>query len=775
MAYEITNRAKFKDDNGIYYELHILKDNYVGSISEFNVGGDGFKLSYKGRGEKVDTAIHSSEITFEFVLRDNDDRNRILDIMSQQEGKYIARIYMNNAGTEVDFESVSPVGRFWTGVIIMNESIMEDIDYPQIIKLRAIDGLELLKSKQINEISNIYNERTNETDATIKVADSNGDFEGGYYTFQSIILGILNQNPITEVFTDNVATDFLYLFAGNWWSSKTNVTEAQGYNDCSNIIICKSSAFYQRPSTPGGTIKYMTCYDVLNKILFYLNARIHQQEGAFHIVQLSTFEVWQDDSATTYGYYSKGGTAASGTVNYLKSLSSQSNKRSLTKFNFSRIIKRLIYNIAGVSEATPLDFTYLDGGQGIANQINFPGNQLQSAWHTFTEYTLTTDSTPAANEYKQTFLAVETGQNMTFIFNQSSEHVVNSFNASEWDLYNDFAARTLLIIRIKNDTQDYYLKFDPVNNVYTWDTTEAPVTTQGEFTLINGQNYSNYETVTYGAPTSDDMAVCPVSGLIQYYAYTQYYYVYAYQYDADGNAAPSVLVNITSQIEGDITSTAHPNYTNYDSPLDLPVASCQIYVDGETPSFVAYEYINEDAGTIVESGEEVIDSINFVEQFFPNASIADNLIYIKDSNTFQENNYLNAFTPSWTYINDTTGMSAVHLPSLKASTLIAMQKNYRMKMDTRLVRETDVLSLDPWEFGYLLKDTVEGSERYFVCLGGEYTATPGYFMGEWVEIDFNDLDKDGSHLVGNFTNHAAENANVMTNKNIINNKPPKVK
>ena len=326
MAYEITNRAKFKDDNGIYYELHILKDNYVGSISEFNVGGDGFKLSYKGRGEKVDTAIHSSEITFEFVLRDNDDRNRILDIMSQQEGKYIARIYMNNAGTEVDFESVSPVGRFWTGIIIMNESIMEDIDYPQIIKLRAIDGLELLKSKQINEISNIYNERTNETDATIKVADSNGDFEGGYYTFQSIILGILNQNPITEVFTDNVATDFLYLFAGNWWSSKTNVTEAQGYNDCSNIIICKSSAFYQRPSTPGGAIKYMTCYDVLNKILFYLNARIHQQEGAFHIVQLSTFEVWQDDSATTYGYYSKGGTAASGTVNYLKSLSSQSNK-----------------------------------------------------------------------------------------------------------------------------------------------------------------------------------------------------------------------------------------------------------------------------------------------------------------------------------------------------------------------------------------------------------------------------------------------------------------
>ena len=775
MAYGITNKAKFKDDNGIYYELHILKDNYVGASSEFNVGGDGFKLSYNGRGERIDTPIHSSEVTFEFVLRDNNDRNRILDIMSQQEGKYIARIYMNNAGTESDFEAITPVGRFWTGVIIMNESILEDIDYPQIIKLRAIDGLELLKSKKINEITNIYNERTNQTDATIKVADSNGDYEGGYYSFQSLILAILNQNPIAEVFLDNVSADFLYLFAGGWWSSLTNVTQAQGYYDCSNIIICKSGAFYQRPSTPGGTIKYMTCYDVLEKILFYLNARIHQQEGAFHIVQLSVFEKWQDDANANFAYYSKGGTALSGSTNFLKSLSSQSNKRSNTKFNFSRVFKRLIYNIAGVSEATPLDFTYLDGGQGIQNQINFPGNQLQSAWHTFTEYTLTTDSTPAAADYKQTFLTVEAGQNMTFIFNQSSEYIINNFNASEWDDYNGFAARTLMIIRIKNDTQDYYLKFDPVDNVYTWDTTEDPITTQGDFTLINGQNFSNYATVSYGDAISENMAVCPVSGTIEYYAFTRYYAVYGYNYDADGNAVPSTLINLTTELQGDITATAHPNYTNYAAPLDLPVASCQIFVDGETPSFVAYEYINEDSGTIVESGEEVVESINFVEQYFPNASIADNLIRIKDSNTFQENNYVYAFTPSWTYLYDTTGMTAVHLPSLKASTLIAMQKKYRMKMDTRIVRETDVLSIDPFEFGYLLQDTIEGSTRYFVCTGGEYIATPAYFMGEWIEIDFNDLDKDGSHAKPPFVSHGNITVNPFTNHNIINNKPPKIK
>jgi len=332
-----------------------------------------------------------------------------------------------------------------------------------------------------------------------------------------------------------------------------------------------------------------------------------------------------------------------------------------------------------------------------------------------------------------------------------------------------------MIIRIKNDTQDYYLKFDPVNNVYTWDTTEGPVTTQGDFTLINGENYSNYNTVSYGDAISENMAVCPVSGLIEYYAFARYYFVYGYAYDADGNVVPSTLVNITSQLESDITATAHPNYTNYAAPLDLPVASCQIFVDGETPSFVAYEYINENSGTIVESGEEVIDSVNFVEQYFPNATIADTLIYIKDSNTFQENNYLNAFTPSWTYLYDTTGMTAVHLPSLKASTLIAMQKNYRMKMDTRIVRDTDDLTKNPYAFGYLLEDIVEESTRYFICLGGEYIATPAYFLGEWIEIDFDDLDKGGGHFVDDFTNHGHITVNTFNKNHIINNKPPRVK
>ena len=77
--------------------------------------------------------------------------------------------------------------------------------------------------------------------------------------------------------------------------------------------------------------------------------------------------------------------------------------------------------------------------------------------------------------------------------------------------------------------------------------------------------------------------------------------------------------------------------------------------------------------------------VKFVEQFYTQGEISDNVIFIKLSNTYQENNFTMPLSPSWSYLYDTTGMDDVHLPSLKAMTLIGMQKKYRMKMDTRLL------------------------------------------------------------------------------------------
>ena len=774
MAYAITNRAKFKDDNGIYYELHILKDNYVGSISEFNVGGDGFKLTWGGRGEKVDSPIHSSEITFEFVLRDNDDRNRILDIMQQNEGQYIARIYKNDAGTETDFASTTPIGKFWTGVIIMNESIMEDVDYPQIITLRAIDGLKLLKSKKFNQLTNIYNERTETTDSTISVADANGDFEGGYYTFHSLILAILNQNPVSQVYIENVLIDPLLQFYGAWWSSLTDVTQADGYYDCSNIIIVQSSAFYTRPSVAGGQIKYMSCYDVLEKILFYLNARIHQEEGIFKIVQLGVYQKWQDNAAANGVSYSKGNNALSFTINYLKTLSSQNNKRSLTKFNFSRMIKRLVYNIAGASESNPLNFTDLGGGQSVIQQLNLPGLQSATAWQTFTVSTINNDFTPAPTDFKSTYLSVESGQDMTFVFNYSNQFEITGFSDINWLLYGGFIFKPYIMVRI-NSTTDYYLQFNPDENKYVWTTSQVYVT-NNPLPAAFSYDTATPDDLTFGVTNSigsmdlNGMEAAPVSGLIEYYIYYNIRGVGSLTQDTDGNISWDYSTPLTSQLSPDVIGTSAPNYDGgFGAPYDFPVASCQLYLDGASPSFVAYEFVNEDSGVVVESGEEITDSVNFIEQYLTQGDANNNNIFIKNS-TGVGGNWTFALSPSWTYLYDTSGMSAVHLPSLKAMTLIGMQKNYRMIMDTRIVRDTDVLSVDPWEFLYMLQDTIEGATRYFICIGGEYVATQAFFTGEWIEVDFDDVDLTNAGFEGSFVaeNVQADNTynNLFTENNI---------
>lgn len=776
MAYGITNKAKFKDDNGIYYEIHILKNGYSGSDSEFNVGGDGFKLAWKGRGANIDSPIHSSEITFDFILRDNDDRNRILDMYQQNEGDYIARVYMNNAGTEVDFETISPIGRFWTGVIILNESILEDIDYPQPFRIRAIDGLELLKSKKFNEITNIYNELTGATDAAIKTADSNGDFEGGYYTFQSLILGILNLNPITEVFTDNVTVDFLYSFFGSWWSDSTTIAEADAYYDPTNIIIVGSNAFYTKPSTAGTTIKYLSCYDALEQILFYMNARIHQEAGSFKIIQLSVYGRWQDDQIANYAFYSKGGTGQAGDTNFLKSLSSQDNKRSLTKFNFKRILKRIIYNIAGASESTPFDVSTIGGGIGIINQLNLPGTQSSTAWHTFNEYPLPSVSNPSAGAYNNTYVQVQSGQDMTFVFNYSARHIASTpLTAGIWNDYGGFGYRTFAKIKINTSTTDYWLTYDIAQEKYVWTTTESDCFSEPTLATQGFFNTNIYTTDSVGGLTTDLMEACPVDGEIQYYLYKQYIGITQYFIDINGNPVPYNFEDITSTLDADVDSFTSPNYTDYGAPLDFPCASLQVYVDGQAPSFVGYQYENLDGGTVVDNGEEIIETLNFIEQYATQGDTGQNDIYIKKADTFGIENLIRPLVASWKYRYDTSGMSAVHLPDLKGMTNLGLLSNFRFIMDTRLVRETDELGKDPYEFAYLMSDTIEGSTRYLICTGGEYIATPAFFRGEWIEVDFDDLDKSGNTHTGTFINSHDNFVATSNTQMLPNNTLPKVK
>lgn len=90
-------------------------------------------------------------------------------------------------------------------------------------------------------------------------------------------------------------------------------------------------------------------------------------------------------------------------------------------------------------------------------------------------------------------------------------------------------------------------------------------------------------------------------------------------------------------------------------------------------------------------------------------------------------------------------------------------------MDTRLVRETDVLGVDPFQFIYLLEETIEGATRYFVCLGGEYIATPAQFTGEWMEVDFDGIDLTNAVFEGTFISDSVQENTGFNNLELPNN------
>jgi len=283
----------------------------------------------------------------------------------------------------------------------------------------------------------------------------------------------------------------------------------------------------------------MRCYEVLEKIIFYLNARIHQEEGIFKIIQWGGYEKWQDNAEANGVSYSKGNNALSFTINYLKTLSSQNNKRSLTKFNFRRMIKRLVYNIEGASKSNPLNFTDLGGGQSVIQQLNLPGLQSATAWQTFTVTTIDNSFIPAPTDFKSTYLSVESGQAMTFVFNYSNQFEITGFTNINWLLYGGFIFKPYIMVRI-NSTTDYYLQFNPDENKYVW-TTSVVYVTNNPLPAAFSYDTATADDLTFGVTNSigsmdlNGMEAAPVSGLIENYIYYNIRGVGSLTQDTDSN------------------------------------------------------------------------------------------------------------------------------------------------------------------------------------------------------------------------------------------------
>lgn len=148
MAYGEIRFGEFKDTNGLEYKISILKKNYSGSSTSFRLGGQGFELKYNGEGDDMDSPIKSSECTFVFNSESATDDNFIINLINADESDYLIEILYKPSGSFIDY---------WRGVLIVDNAELSNLYYPQPFKMRAIDGLSLLKGKKVTELEDLWN------------------------------------------------------------------------------------------------------------------------------------------------------------------------------------------------------------------------------------------------------------------------------------------------------------------------------------------------------------------------------------------------------------------------------------------------------------------------------------------------------------------------------------------------------------------------------------------------------------------------------------------
>ena len=740
MAFQTTNRAEFQDDNGIFYQIDIGFDNYSGPIRTFTLGEDGFKLSWKGRGNEIDYPIHSSEVTCTFYLQQASDVTRVLDILGKPEGYYLMRIFRSQTG-------VGAYSRFWQGVCVMNNTTLEDQAFPQKFTLRATDGLTALKGIKYDELEDLYNEATGVVDSTVKTVNAvTNEIEKARYSLKNITSAILRQLPTISLFSDST-TGFISKQRWGWYTTGTNISWIDAHNNPCEVMLVESAAFFTQ-NTQG--VKYMNCYDILHKILHYMNARIHMEDGHFYINQLCIYNEWVDSNNTYETLYGASGTAIAGGSVAGKSvpLSSQFNQRSQALFNFKRIIKNLTYNINGVNAGSPLSLSPLLGIGAIVEDGQFnPGQDASVAYAIYNDVAL--DSVTAVEH--ETNLYVQAGNATTFTMQWSERHIpqappapVGAWVGGAGDSYY-LEVDMRVWIDVPGGT-DYYLKFNPNTARFEWVDSEGPIFYNYDYEVMQYFGTSYYNTVYAGSSSTEIMDPCPVSGMLKWEARNKVSLMSAEYNGLVVQPQAAASTGVDAQLQSNVGIQG-----NYGPPENFPTCSIQLFNAGIAPVAQEYEYTNSISGTAINFGDEIVDSVFFIEQNAMTGSAANNMIYIKKSLTFEQNNYNVNFAATWFYYYEGSGaLPLVHLPSLKASTLLALSSKYRITMEAKVLRKS-IAPVSPtpvpWKFDYLLIDTVEGVTQNMLCLGGNYVARPAEFNASWYFFDFAAATNTGNTLL----------------------------
>lgn len=120
---------------GNTWTVDIHDTEHTGGVTEFDTARPGFTLDYAG-GEDLFHPIIPSTVTVPMYIVDAAGDTLLEDLATSDEGRFRLTIRQGNSST------TSPL--WWVGVITLDNITIEDMPFPYVVEIKAVDGLQLL-------------------------------------------------------------------------------------------------------------------------------------------------------------------------------------------------------------------------------------------------------------------------------------------------------------------------------------------------------------------------------------------------------------------------------------------------------------------------------------------------------------------------------------------------------------------------------------------------------------------------------------------------------
>ena len=288
-AYSLEKYAysPIESSNGTTYTMDVWDANNAGG-NEWTLGPSGIQISYETEdSDDKNSPILTSTCTIPVMVEDLTQEIYINGIRtSKQERDVWITIRRGTTGAFI-----------WSGYILMDLEVRQDVSYPYETTLKAVDGLASLKDIPYIRETNSDTGAVPTFPYTRQDTWDNAGYQRVIGHSDSWIVKLLN-NAGQLLATDDVVGGTLENYtiqtAFNWWNDDMGVTPSATEDPLYNIRL-SMRPFYREGSD--GYYDVPNCYDVLKDFCKNFNMRLIYWENTFHFIGLDEYN---SNENTTY-------------------------------------------------------------------------------------------------------------------------------------------------------------------------------------------------------------------------------------------------------------------------------------------------------------------------------------------------------------------------------------------------------------------------------------------------------------------------------------------